>query len=133
MKTETDGITVKNIDEIEAYAGPHAIPGIRFRPARDALGVSAWGMSVLELDPHASGYPEHNHGNDGHEEVYLVLRGSIVLLAGGTERVLSQGDFVRVAPGTTRKFVTRDQGATLLALGGTPGKPYTPSMGRPAS
>jgi quercetin dioxygenase-like cupin family protein len=128
-----DGITVKNIDQIEAYGGPHAIPGIRFRPARDALGVSAWGMSVLELDPHVTGYPEHDHGNDGHEEVYLVLRGSIVLQTGGAERVLSQGDFVRVAPETTRKFVTRDEGAILLALGGTPGKPYTPSMGRPAS
>jgi quercetin dioxygenase-like cupin family protein len=128
-----NGITVKKIEEIEAYGGPHAIPGIRFRPARDALGVSSWGMSVLELDPHVSGYPEHDHGNDGHEEVYLVLRGSIVLQAGGTERVLSQGDFVRVAPEITRKFVTRDEGATLLALGGTPGKPYTPSMGRPAS
>jgi quercetin dioxygenase-like cupin family protein len=90
-------------------------------------------MSVLELDPHATGYPEHDHGNDGHEEVYLVLRGSVVLQVGGAERVLSQGEFVRVAPETTRKFVTRDEGATLLALGGTPGKPYTPSMGRPAS
>jgi quercetin dioxygenase-like cupin family protein len=133
MKTEMDGITVKNIDEIEAYAGPHAIPGMRFRPARDALGVSSWGMSVIELDPHCARYPQHDHGNDGHEEVYLVLRGSIVLQSGGAERTLSQGDLVRVAPETGRKFVTRDEGATLLALGGTPGKPYAPSMGRPAS
>ena len=128
-----DDITVKTIEQIEAYSGPHAIPGMRFRPAREALGVSAWGMSVLELDAQCSGYPRHDHGDDGHEEVYVVLRGSVVLQAGGTERKLGQGDLVRVAPGTARKFVTRDQPATLLALGGTPGKAYAPSMGRPST
>ena len=125
-----ESITVKNIEQIEPYAGANAIPGIRFRPVRQALGVSSWGMSVLELDPHCTGYPEHDHANDDHEEVYVVLRGSIVLQAAGSERVLSQGDFVRVAPDTKRKFVTREEGAALLALGGTPGKPYAPSMGR---
>jgi quercetin dioxygenase-like cupin family protein len=125
-----DSITVRKIEDIEPYAGPHAIPGIRFRPARQALGVSSWGMSVIELDPGCSGYPEHDHESEGHEEVYLVLRGSIVLQADGGERVLSQGDFVRVAPETRRKFVTRAEGAAILALGGTPGKPYAPAMGR---
>jgi uncharacterized cupin superfamily protein len=123
---------VKKIEEIEAYTGPHAIPGIRFRAARQALGVSSWGMSVLELDPHCSGYPEHDHASEGHEEVYVVLRGFIVLQTAVGERVLSQGDFVRVAPETMRKFVTREHGATLLAVGGTPGKPCAPSMGRPS-
>jgi hypothetical protein len=127
-----DPITVKKIEEIEAYEGPHAIPGIRFRAARQALGVTSWGMSVLELDAHCSGYPEHDHASEGHEEVYLVLRGSIVLKANSGERVLSQGEFVRVTPETMRKFVTREHSATLLAVGGTPGKPYAPSMGRPS-
>ena len=126
-----DAITVRKIEDIDAYAGPNAIPGIRFRPARQALGVASWGMNVLELDPQCSGYPEHDHASDGHEEVYIVLRGSIVLQAGGAERVLSQGDLVRVAPETKRKFLTREQGATLLALGGTPGRPYLASLGTP--
>ena len=125
-----DGITVKNVEEIAPYSGPYVIPGIRFRFAREALGVSAWGMSVIELDANCSGYPKHDHGDDGHEEVYLVLSGSIVLQTSDGERSLTQGDFVRVAPETVRKFVTRDQGATLLALGGTPGQPYAPSRGR---
>ena len=128
-----DSITVKRIEEIDAYAGANAILGIRFRPARQALGVTSWGMSVIELDPHCSGYPEHDHESEGHEEVYVVLRGSIVLETEGTERVLTQGTFVRVAPETKRKFVTRAEGATLVALGGTPGKPYTPAMGRRTS
>jgi quercetin dioxygenase-like cupin family protein len=125
-------ITVKSIEEIGAYAGEHAIPGIRFRPAREALGVSSWGMSVLELDAHCTGYPEHHHANEGHEEVYLVLRGTVKLHAGGEVRTLGAGDFVRVGAATKRKFVTLEHGVTLLALGGTPGQPYSPAMGTPS-
>jgi len=36
---------------------------------------------------------------------------------------LAQGDFVHMAPETRRKFVTREEAATLLALSGTAGKP----------
>src|SRR5262245_59492981 len=108
-----DGILTKNIKDIAHYQGPNEIPGIRFRSVREALGVSAWGMNVLELDPHCSGYPEHDHVEDGQEEVYLVLKGAIVLQVGGAETELSQGDLVRVAPAIRRKFVTRGEGATL--------------------
>jgi quercetin dioxygenase-like cupin family protein len=122
-------ITVTSIDRIDAYAGEHAIPGIRFRPAREALGVSSWGMSVIELDPGCDRYPEHDHHGDGHEEVYVVLSGSVELHAGDETRTLVAGDLVRVGATTRRKLVTRESGATVLALGGTPGKAYAPSMG----
>ena len=124
-----ENITIQNIEAIAPYEGPHAIPGIRFRPARTALGVTSWGMNVIELDPNNTGYPEHDHASEGHEEVYLVLRGTVVLQADGEERTLGQGDMVRVPPELARKFVTKDQGVTLLALGGTPGEAYKPSMG----
>ena len=122
-------ITVKNISEIAPYTGPHAIDGIRFRAVREALGVSSWGMSVLELDPHCSGYPEHDHQKDRQEEVYLVLRGAIVIEAQGGELTLREGACARVPAEVSRKLLTRDEGATILALGGTPGEPYKPSFG----
>jgi mannose-6-phosphate isomerase-like protein (cupin superfamily) len=119
-------ITVQNVKEMQFYQGDQAIPGIRFRAARQAMGISAWGMNVLDLEPHTTGYPEHDHRHDGQEEVYLVLQGSVTLVAEGRERVLSVGDMVRVPPEVTRKFVTTEQPASLLALGATPGKPYAP-------
>lgn len=115
---------MKRIEDIQPYQGPHAIPGIRFRALREALGVTAWGMNVLELDPGCEGYPEHDHVHDGQEEVYLVLDGSLVLCALDTETVLTRGDVVRVPPGVKRKLVTRASGATLLAIGATPGKAF---------
>lgn len=120
------GIEHKNVTEIPHYQGEHAIPKIRFRPARSALGVSAWGMNVLELDAGCEGYPEHDHVGDGQEELYVVLDGEAVLVAGGEERPLRKGDMVRVPPETTRKIVTRGSSVTLLAIGGTPGKAYAP-------
>ncbi|HUQ07711.1 MAG TPA: cupin domain-containing protein [Kofleriaceae bacterium] len=127
-----DDINVKAIEDIAPYSGEHAIPGIRFRPARDALGVSGFGMSVIEMEPGNTGYPAHDHGDDGHEEVYVVLRGAAVLVTDAGERIVREGELVAVPGRIARKFVTRDQGVTLLALGGTPGEAYKPAMGRPA-
>lgn len=119
-------VTVKSIEQITPYTGPHAIEGIRFRAARPALGVTAWGMNVLELDPRTSGYPDHDHVNDGQEEVYVLLSGAAVLEVGGETLDLVAGQMVRVPPALKRKFVTHEQGATILAIGGTPGKAYQP-------
>ncbi len=116
--------TKKRIEEIQAYGGPKAIEGIRFRPAGRALGVSAWGMNVIEIDAGCTAYPEHDHQKDGQEEVYVVLKGSATVNAGGKEQPLAQGDLVRVPHDCKRKFIPGPQGVTLLALGATPGKAY---------
>lgn len=119
-------VTVEHISDIQHYQGEGEIPGIRFRPAKMAMGVSAWGMSVIELDAGCEGYPEHDHSHDGQEEVYVVLEGSAVLVAEGAEHPVGVGDMVRVPPEVTRKWVTRDQPVRLLALGATPGQAYAP-------
>jgi mannose-6-phosphate isomerase-like protein (cupin superfamily) len=118
-------VTVKRVEEIDWYKGPNAIAGIRFRGAGRELGVSAWGMNVIEIDAGCEMYPEHDHHRDGQEEVYVVLRGSATLRAGG-EQVLSAGALVRVGPQQKRKFIPGPEGVTLLALGATPGKAYEP-------
>jgi quercetin dioxygenase-like cupin family protein len=117
-------VTIKRIEEMDFYKGPRAIPGIRFRAAARELGVTAWGMNVLELEPHCCGYPEHDHAGDGQEEVYVVLRGAARLRAGEVERRVQQGEMVRVAPGQKRCWLTDDEGVMLLAIGATPGKAY---------
>jgi uncharacterized cupin superfamily protein len=119
-------VQVKRIEEIDFYQGPSAVPGIRFHPAARALGVTAWGMNVLELEPGCTGYPEHDHARDGQEEVYVVLRGSATLVAGDSRTELATGTLVRVGPGQRRKFLPGSDGVTLLAIGATPGKAYEP-------
>jgi uncharacterized cupin superfamily protein len=119
-------VKATTIDDIAYYEGPNAIPGIRFRAAGGALGTSAWGMNVLEIEPGCTGYPEHDHARDGQEEVYVVLDGSGTLTAEGERTDLHRGTLVRVGPKTKRKVEPGPDGITLLVLGGTPGKPYAP-------
>lgn len=117
---------LKRIEEIAAYAGANATPGIRFRPAGRALGVTAWGMNVLEIDAGCTRYPEHDHQKDGQEEVYVVLRGSATMQVAGTELQLEPGTMVRVPPAEKRKIVPGPSGVTVLAIGSTPGQAYPP-------
>ena len=111
-------VTVKRVEEFETYFLGS------MRKARSGLGVSSFGMQVMELAPDEQRYPEHDHAESGQEEVYVVLSGAATLLAGGEEHRLEPGVMARVGPAETRKIVTGAEGAQILALGGTPGKAF---------
>ncbi len=114
-------LTVKHFNDLEYYQGEHAVPGIRFRYAGKALGVTAWGMNVIDIDPNCQLYPEHDHTADGQEELYTLLKGAAVLQVAGATHALEPGVLVRVGPKTKRKIVTQTEGAVVLAIGATPG------------
>jgi uncharacterized cupin superfamily protein len=116
----------KAIDEVEPYSGPQSLEGIKFRAVGRALGVTAWGMNVLEMQPGASTYPEHDHSGDGQEEVFFVLEGDATLTVDGDDQNVGSGTFVRIPPEATRSWRPGDRGVTLIAMGGTPGKAYQP-------
>jgi mannose-6-phosphate isomerase-like protein (cupin superfamily) len=110
--------TAKRIKDMEAgYGGG-------FVKARAELGVTAFGMQVIQLPPDYSDYPEHDHAETEQEEVFVALSGSGWIDIEG-ERVELDGDtFVRVGPKTRRKVFAGPQGLRMLAIGGSPGKPY---------
>lgn len=115
-------VTVRAIDDFESIWGG-------FRRIRAGLGVSSFGISVMELPPNYRDYPEHTQAHDGQEEVYSVLEGSATLRVGGADGVeveLEPGIWARVGPGERRKLVTGDSPALVLAVGGSPGAPYRP-------
>ena len=71
-------------------------------------------------------YPVHDQSHDEQEEVYTALSGTAVLECGGEEHTLEPGVWARVGPDEKRKIVTGEEGARILAIGGTPGKVYEP-------
>jgi len=111
-------VTVKRLEDFEAVFGGG------MRRVRAGLGVTSFGVQVIELPPNFSMYPEHTHSHDEQEEVYTALSGSATLKAGGDNHQLEPGVFARVGPGVKRKLITGEEGARLLCLGGTPGKVY---------
>jgi uncharacterized cupin superfamily protein len=112
-------VTVKHFDDLDSYMGG-------FLYAGKGLGVTAWGMNIERMPPGWSDYPLHDHAEDGQEEVYVVLEGSVTLEADSESWTLRPGNLARVGPEQKRKLTPGDDGATLLVIGGTPGKAYEP-------
>ena len=131
-----EGVTHTRIEDVDAITG--VLDGVSMYKAREELGISAFGISIVDLEPGAEDYPEHDHspegvggkmfaqrpGQLGQEEVYLALRGSGTLVAGGEEFPLDAEHVVRVAPEVTRKVLPGPDGMRLLAIGGVPGRAY---------
>lgn len=112
-------VTFKNFDDFDNHEG-------LFLYAAKGLGVTSWGMNVERLPANWDGYPEHDHTEDGQEEVYVVLEGSATLKADGHEWELKPGTMARVGAEQKRTVLPGDAGATLLVIGGTPGKAFEP-------
>jgi mannose-6-phosphate isomerase-like protein (cupin superfamily) len=110
---------VKKIDDMEAVFGGS------FKRARAELGVESFGMQVIDMPPNIDEqYPEHDHSDDGQEEVYIALRGAAEIDIEGERLRLDPDTMVRVGPGVSRKIRTGSEGVRLLALGGCAGEPY---------
>jgi len=111
-------VTVKSEDQLETSFGG------AFKLLRHSLGLTAFGVQVLEMPPNAEGYPVHDHAEDGQEECVVVLEGSAELIAGDQTHLLEPGVYARVGAGQDRKLVPGDDGVRVLIIGGTPGKAY---------
>ena len=88
----------------------------RFLSLRRELGITTFGINQILLRPGQRG---RIHRHFLQEEVYLVLAGTLTLGVEGSERELTQGEIVRVAPAVRRQLLNRsDEDCLLLALGG---------------
>jgi hypothetical protein len=114
-------VTVKRIEDFEAIFGGG------FRRARAGLGVSSFGLAVIDLPPDFTVYPDHDQTHDNQEEVYTLLSGRATLRVGGPggeEHALEPGVWVRVGPAEQRKIITGSDPARVLAVGASPGQAY---------
>ena len=65
---------------------------------------------------------KHTETQNGHEEIYLVLRGRAIFTVGGNEHELAAGELVFVRdPALERSAIAVDDDTVVLALGGKPG------------
>lgn len=110
--------TAKRIGDMEAGFGGG------FVKARAELGVTAFGLQVIQMPAGYEGYPEHDHADSGQEEVFAVLSGSGWMDIEG-ERVEMDGEtLIRVAPETKRKVYAGPEGLRMMVIGCAPGEAY---------
>jgi mannose-6-phosphate isomerase-like protein (cupin superfamily) len=81
-------------------------------------------MQVLDFPAGFADYPEHDHSEDGQEEVYVVLDGHADFVIDGEELAVSRGQMLKVDAGTRRKLYPGPDGVRILAIGCTPGEIY---------
>jgi hypothetical protein len=116
--------TVKQIDEMEAiFRGA-------FKRARAELGVESFGLAIIDLPPDYAYYLEHDHNEDGQEEVFLALAGGGEIEIDGVHVPLDREHMVRVGPKAKRKLWPGPQGARVLVIGGVPGSYEAPAQSR---
>ena len=119
----------KRIDEMETmFRGG-------MRRVRSELGITSFGVEVVELPPDFTRYPLHDHADDGQEELYVALRGGGTLEVDGETVPLERDAVARVGPAAQRRVLAGPEGIRLLVVGGVPGAPYTvkgwTEVGRP--
>ncbi len=90
--------------------------GERFLTLRRELGVTAFGLNQIVLQPGQRG---RIHRHERQEEVFLVVEGNLTLIVEREAHELGPGDLIRVAPALRRQLVNRGPGrVVLVALGG---------------
>ncbi len=113
----------KRISEMQAGFGGG------FVKVRAELGISAFGVQVIQLPPDFGDYPEHDHAESGQEELFAVLAGSGWMDVEGERVELDAETVVRVGPDTRRKVHSGPDGLRMLAVGGCAGEAYKISPG----
>jgi mannose-6-phosphate isomerase-like protein (cupin superfamily) len=83
---------------------------------RDELGCEQLGVTVVDCNPGWEG-PEHEHGDEQHEEVYVLIDGEATVTVDGEDVHMTSGDAVRVPPESTRQIRNGDTQSTLVLAG----------------
>jgi quercetin dioxygenase-like cupin family protein len=113
---------VAHIDELDALP----VNGGEFvwRPVRRRFGITAFGTNAYTGDVGQRVIEEHFESNNGHEELYVVLRGRATFTLGDETVDASPGHLIFVRPGVKRGAVAVEDGTAVLAVGGRPGLPF---------
>jgi tetratricopeptide (TPR) repeat protein len=121
------------LDELEP--APRIAPGAtddgkqRFEVRRH-LDITAFGVQAFSAPSGVDVINEHDEtllGEAGQEELYIVMSGAATFEIDGESIDAPTGALVQVQPTAKRKATSKEDGTTILVVGGTAGKPYEPS------
>ena len=112
------GVTIRRQDEFERTGN--------WLLARRSLGLSAFGMNVVEIPPGES-IPEHDETGRDQEEVFIVLGGEPSLVVEGEEIPAPAGTYARMDPQVRRTVANHgSEPATVLICSAPRSSGYEP-------
>jgi tetratricopeptide (TPR) repeat protein len=114
---------VDHIDDIGELTPEGECP---IRPVRHHFGITAFGVNAWTAGAAGDRVINEHEEDSGNEELYIVTRGRAVFELDGERRDAPDGTFVFVPPGVKRTAFAEEAGTTVVSVGATAGKPYTP-------
>jgi quercetin dioxygenase-like cupin family protein len=118
------GYEIAHVDELEEL--PINDGEFVWRPVRRRFGISAFGTNAYTAKAGQRVLEEH-YERDGHEEMYVVLRGRATFTLGDDEVDAPAGTLVFARPGTKRGAIAAEDDTAVLAVGAKPGIVFEPS------
>jgi tetratricopeptide (TPR) repeat protein len=120
------GYETAHVDELDSM--PVNNGEFVWRPVRRRFGISAFGTNAYSAEKAGQRVVEEHFERDGHEEMYVVLRGRATFTLGDDELDAGPGTLVYVRPGTRRGAIAAEDGTFVLAVGAKPGVVFEPSL-----
>jgi quercetin dioxygenase-like cupin family protein len=115
--------TIKHRDEFESMQGSG---DCTWKLARKALGTSAFGFNLVEIEPGGE-MPEHTEAESGQVELYVILEGEAVLRIEGDDHPAPAGTFASIEPPASRAILNRSEAPlTAMLIGVQPEGGYEP-------
>ena len=101
------------------------IPSGRWQPLNERLGIRAFGISAVAMDPGDDFDIEHEESESGQQEVYVVVSGRAAFRLGDEEVEAGPGDVVAVPdPAEIRSYRALEPGTRIVCLGAEPIKDH---------
>ncbi|HEX7310521.1 MAG TPA: cupin domain-containing protein [Gaiellaceae bacterium] len=120
------GYETAHIDELDVM--PVNNGEFVWRPVRRRFGISGFGSNAYSAEKAGQRVIEEHFERDGHEEMYVVLRGLARFTLGDDELDAGPGTLVFVRPGTRRGAIAAEDDTFVLAVGAKPGVVFEPSL-----
>lgn len=95
-----------------------------WKSVRHYFGIAAFGVNAVTKDAGNVLIPEHEHGESGEQELYIIQRGSATATLDGEQVEVPAGSAVAVEGPVRRKFEATASPTTLIVVGAVPGKAY---------
>ena len=116
---EADRVATMAIDDL-----PSLYDGL-IKLARSGLGVTAFGVQVMDLPPDYT-TQSHDEADSGQQELYVGLRGAGWVLTDEQRLPIGEGMLIRIDAGVGRRLASGPDGVRILCVGGLPGGVYQP-------
>ncbi len=81
----------------------------------EPLETEQVGVTVARCDPGWNSRP-HDHSDNGHEEVYVLIEGKATVVVDGEEVVMETGDALWISPESTRQIRNGDDESAFVLV-----------------